>query len=74
MRRTPTWFSAVPPGSISEALQKVTGIEGKIAVDAANAFTGRNEEYESFAHEVKAHTNGPVGKASTRTSPCCTTR
>jgi predicted dinucleotide-binding enzyme len=56
-------FVAVPSGSISEALQKVTGIEGKIAVDAANAFAGRNEEYESFAHEVKAHTNGPVGKA-----------
>jgi predicted dinucleotide-binding enzyme len=56
-------FVAVPSGSISEALQNVTGIEGKIAVDAANAFAGRNEEYESFAHEVKAHTNGPVGKA-----------
>jgi predicted dinucleotide-binding enzyme len=56
-------FVAVPSGSISEALQNVTGIEGKVAVDAANAFAGRNEQYESFAHEVKAHTNGPVAKA-----------
>lgn len=54
---------AVPSGSISEALAKVTGLEGKVAIDAANAFTGRNEGYESFAHEVKAHTNGPVAKA-----------
>jgi predicted dinucleotide-binding enzyme len=54
---------AVPSGSISEALGKVTGLEGKVAIDAANAFSGRNEEYESFAHEVKAHTNGPVAKA-----------
>jgi predicted dinucleotide-binding enzyme len=54
---------AVPSGSISEALAKVSGLEGKVAVDAANAFTGRNEQYESFAHEVKAHTNGPVAKA-----------
>lgn len=54
---------AVPSGSISEALAKVTGLEGKVAIDAANAFTGRNEQYESFAHEVKAHTNGPVAKA-----------
>jgi predicted dinucleotide-binding enzyme len=54
---------AVPSGSISEALGKVTGLEGKIAVDAANAFGGRNEQYESFAHEVKAHTSGPVAKA-----------
>jgi predicted dinucleotide-binding enzyme len=54
---------AVPSGSISEALGNVSGLEGKIAIDAANAFGGRNEEYESFAHEVKARTNGPVAKA-----------
>jgi predicted dinucleotide-binding enzyme len=54
---------AVPSGAISEALGKVSGLEGKIAIDANNAFRGRNEQYESFAHEVKAHTNGPVAKA-----------
>lgn len=54
---------AVPSGSVSEALGKVSGLEGKIAIDAANAFQGRDERYESFAHEVKAHTNGPVAKA-----------
>jgi predicted dinucleotide-binding enzyme len=54
---------AVPSGAISEALGKVTGLEGKIAIDAANPFAGRNEQYESLAHEVKAHTNGPVAKA-----------
>src|SRR3954449_5361977 len=54
---------AVPSGAISEALGKVTGLEGKTAVDTANAFAGRNEDYESFAHEVKAHTNSPVAKA-----------
>jgi 8-hydroxy-5-deazaflavin:NADPH oxidoreductase len=56
-------FVSVPSGSISEALAKVTGLEGKVAIDSANAFTGRNEEYESLAHEVKAHTNGPAAKA-----------
>ena len=54
---------AVPGGSASDALGKVTGLEGKIAIDAENAFAGRKEQYESFAHEVKAHTNGPVAKA-----------
>jgi predicted dinucleotide-binding enzyme len=54
---------AVPSGSISDALSKVTGLEGKIAIDSANAFAGRNEEFESFAHEVKSHTNGPTAKA-----------
>lgn len=54
---------AVPSGSISEALGNVSGLDGKIAIDAANAFSGRNEQFESFAHEVKSHTNGPTAKA-----------
>ena len=54
---------AVPSSSISAALAKVTGIEGKLAVDATNAFGGRDESYESLAHEVKARTGGPVAKA-----------
>jgi predicted dinucleotide-binding enzyme len=54
---------AVPSSSISDALARVTGLEGKIAVDATNAFGGRDDQYESLAHEVKAHTNGPVAKA-----------
>jgi predicted dinucleotide-binding enzyme len=56
-------FVAVPSGSVSDALANVTGLDGKIAIDAANAFAGRNEQYESLAHEVKSHTNGPVAKA-----------
>jgi 8-hydroxy-5-deazaflavin:NADPH oxidoreductase len=54
---------AVPSGSISDALAKVTGLEGKIAIDTTNAFAGRDESYESLAQEVKAHTSGPVAKA-----------
>jgi predicted dinucleotide-binding enzyme len=54
---------AVPSSSISDALANVTGLEGKIVVDATNAFGGRDDRYESLAHEVKAHTNGPVAKA-----------
>jgi predicted dinucleotide-binding enzyme len=54
---------SVPSGSISDALARVTGLEGKIAIDATNAFGGRNEQHESLAHEVKAHTNGPAAKA-----------
>ena len=54
---------AVPGGAASEALSKVSGLEGKIAIDAENSFADRDEQYESFAHEVKAHTNGPVAKA-----------
>jgi 8-hydroxy-5-deazaflavin:NADPH oxidoreductase len=56
-------FVAVPSGSISDALGRVSGLDGKIAIDAANGFAGRNEDYESLAHEVKAHTKGPVAKA-----------
>jgi predicted dinucleotide-binding enzyme len=54
---------AVPSGSIVEALGKVSGLQGKIAIDATNAFGGRDERYESLAHEVKEQTHGPVAKA-----------
>jgi hypothetical protein len=54
---------AVPSGSIAEALGKVAGFEGKVAIDATNAYAGRNDQFESLAHEVKSITNGPVAKS-----------
>ncbi len=54
---------AVPSGQIADALGKVSGLEGKIAIDAMNAFDGRSEAHESLAHEVKAIVGGPVAKA-----------
>ena len=54
---------AVPSGQIADALGKVNGLEGKVAIDATNAFAGRREAYESLAHEVKAIVGGPVAKA-----------
>jgi predicted dinucleotide-binding enzyme len=56
-------FVAVPGGSIADALGTVAGLDGKIVIDATNAFGGRNEEFESLAHEVKSITGGPVAKA-----------
>lgn len=53
---------AVPSDSIADALGKVSGIEGKIALDTVNAFHGRNEDYESLTHEVKSIVGGPAGK------------
>src|SRR6266508_2867228 len=58
---------AVPSGSIAEALGRVTGLEGNIAVDATNAFTGRDDQYQSLGHQVKAHTNGRSRRLSMRT-------
>src|SRR5215211_1267572 len=54
---------AVPSGALGDALSKISGLEGKIVIDANNAFAGRDERYESFAHQVKEHTNGPTAKA-----------
>lgn len=54
---------AVPSDAIGDALGKVSGLEGKVVIDATNAFGGRNDEFPSLAHEVKSHTNGPVAKA-----------
>jgi predicted dinucleotide-binding enzyme len=54
---------AVPSGAIADALGKVTGIEGKVAIDATNAFRGRDESFESLAHQVKSIVGGPVAKS-----------
>ena len=54
---------AVPSGAIADALGKVSGLQGKVAIDATNAFAGRNEQFPSLAHEVKSITGGPVAKA-----------
>jgi predicted dinucleotide-binding enzyme len=39
------------------------GIEGKPTLDATNPFSGRNEAFESLAHEVKSIVGGPTAKA-----------
>jgi predicted dinucleotide-binding enzyme len=54
---------AVPSGRIAEALANVTGIAGKITIDATNAFSGRNDDFESLAHEVKSIVGGPTAKS-----------
>jgi predicted dinucleotide-binding enzyme len=54
---------AVPSGSIDDALASVTGLEGKVVIDATNAFGGRAEGFDSLAQQVKAHTGGPVAKS-----------
>jgi predicted dinucleotide-binding enzyme len=54
---------AVPAPEIANALGKVTGLEGKVTIDATNAVRGRNEEFESLAHEVKSIVGGPTAKS-----------
>lgn len=54
---------AVPSGVIEDALGKVEGIEGKVALDATNHFQGERPPFESLAHQVKSITGGPVAKA-----------
>jgi predicted dinucleotide-binding enzyme len=54
---------AVPSDRIAEALARVDGIAGKVTIDATNAFGGRNESFESLAHEVKSIVGGPTAKS-----------
>ena len=54
---------AVPSGVIADVLGKVGGLQGKTTIDATNAFAGRNQAYQSLAHEVKSIVGGPVAKA-----------
>jgi predicted dinucleotide-binding enzyme len=54
---------AVPGCAISAALSVVTGLNGKTAIDATNAYPFRNEAFGSLAEEVKSFTGGPVAKS-----------
>src|SRR5919202_3226543 len=54
---------AVPSGAIADALGKVTGLEGKVVLDATNHFQGDRPDFPSLAHQVKSITGGPVAKA-----------
>jgi len=49
---------------VAADLQRVAGgLAGKGAIDATNAYAGRNDQYPSLAHEIKAIVGGPVAKA-----------
>ena len=54
---------AVPGPEIANALGNVTGIAGKITIDATNASRGRNEQFESNAHEIRSIVGGPTAKS-----------
>jgi 8-hydroxy-5-deazaflavin:NADPH oxidoreductase len=54
---------AVPSEQIAEALGNVSGLQGKIVIDATNAFGDRDERFESLTHEVKSIVGGPVAKS-----------
>jgi 8-hydroxy-5-deazaflavin:NADPH oxidoreductase len=54
---------AVPAGQIAAALAKVSGSDGKVAIDATNAVRERPAEFESLAHQVKSIVGGPTAKA-----------
>ncbi|WP_022886862.1 NADPH-dependent F420 reductase [Glaciibacter superstes] len=54
---------AVPGSQISDALGRVTGVEGKVAIDATNIMPVRQGDFPSYAHEVQAFTHAPVAKS-----------
>ena len=54
---------AVPSKAIDDALARVSGLEGKVVLDATNAPRGRDDRFPSLAHQVKAAAGGPVAKA-----------
>jgi 8-hydroxy-5-deazaflavin:NADPH oxidoreductase len=54
---------AVPSTQIAAALVGVSGIAGKVTIDTTNPVRGRNEEFESLAHEVRSIVGGPTAKA-----------
>jgi predicted dinucleotide-binding enzyme len=59
-----TVLVACPGGAIAEALDSVSGIEGKIVIDATNLWKADPPPgFASNAEYVKSRTEGPVAKA-----------
>jgi 8-hydroxy-5-deazaflavin:NADPH oxidoreductase len=54
---------AVPGATISDALSKVQGLEGKPAIDATNIMPARHGDFPSYAEEVKSFTGAAVAKS-----------
>jgi predicted dinucleotide-binding enzyme len=55
---------AVPGGSIAEALDTLTGVEGKTVIDATNRIgVDAPDGFASNAEYVKSKTNGPTAKS-----------
>jgi predicted dinucleotide-binding enzyme len=55
---------AVPGGAVSEALEKVQGLEGKTVIDATNLFgVEAPPGFASNAEFIKSKTNGPTVKS-----------
>jgi predicted dinucleotide-binding enzyme len=54
---------AVPSGAVPDALTRVTGLDGKVVLDATNRMTEAPPAgYASIAEYIKAQTDGPTAK------------
>ena len=54
---------AVPSDTIGEALTNVSGVSGKVTIDATNSFGVRDDAFPSLAHQVKSIVGGPTAKS-----------
>jgi predicted dinucleotide-binding enzyme len=54
---------AVPGQAIAAALANVTGIDGKVTLDATNSYGHRTGEFASLAHQIKSIIGGPTAKS-----------
>lgn len=54
---------AVPGDAVEDALRNVSGVEGKVLIDATNPLQGRPDGVESLSALAKSVANGPTAKA-----------
>jgi len=54
---------AVPGGAVEDALRNVSGVAGKVLIDATNPLQGRPDGVESLSALAKSVANGPTAKA-----------
>jgi predicted dinucleotide-binding enzyme len=54
---------AVPGPAIAEALAKVSGLAGQVAVDTCNIYRERDNAFPSLSHQIKSIVGGPTAKS-----------
>lgn len=54
---------AVPAPAIDDALERVSGLDGQVTIDACNIYSPRDGEFQSLSHQIKSIIGGPTAKS-----------
>lgn len=54
---------AVPAPAIEDALERVSGLDGQVTIDACNIYSPRGDTFRSLSHQIQSIIGGPTAKS-----------